>query len=128
MLVQSFSAGQHAGHREQHTARINMFDQEMFYVLIPVDTDGNLGQMSNIVTAYMPRPQLLGTAAAAAGNTPLREGLFDPMRRPTEPNLVIMYVIVGIVCIVIFTFIIIVAVIVVIRNKTTCDQVKTNLY
>ena len=121
VLVQSFSAGQQAGHREHHIVRINMFDQEMFYVLVPVDSEGNIGEMSNIVSAYMPRPQLIG-GDATNGNTPLREGLFDPMRRPTEPNLVIMYVIVGIVCIVIFTFIVIVTVIVVIRNKTSCDS------
>ena len=121
VLVQSFSAGQQAGHTEHHTVRINMFDQEMFYILIPVDSEGNVGEMSNIVSAYMPRPQLIG-ATSANSNTPLREGLFDPMRRPTEPNLVIMYVIVGIVCIVIFTFIVIVTVIIVIRNKTSCDN------
>ena len=121
VLVQSFSAGQQAGHREHHTVRISMFDQEMFYVLVPVDSEGNIGEMSNIVSAYMPRPQLIG-GDATNGNTPLREGLFDPMRRPTEPNLVIMYVIVGIVCIVIFTFVVIVTVIVVIRNKTACDN------
>ena len=114
-LVQSFSAGQHAGQQEQHTVRINVFDKEMFYVLVPVDSDGNVGEISNIVSAYMPRPQIMG-GEAGTSNTPLREGLFDPMRRPTEPNLVIMYVIVGIVCIVIFTFIVIVTVIIVIKS------------
>ena len=127
VLVQSFSAGQHAGQPEQHTVRINVFDQEIFYVLVPVDSEGNVGEISNIVSAYMPRPQLIG---GEAGNsiTPLREGLFDPMRRPTEPNLVIMYVIVGIVCIVIFTFIVIVTVIIVIRNKTAenCDTNRSS--
>ena len=120
-LVQSFSAGKHAGQPEQHTVRVNNFDQEIFYVLVPVDTEGNVGEISNLVSAYMPRPQLIGGEAGGSSNTPLREGLFDPMRRPTEPNLVIMYVIVGIVCIVIFTFIVIVTVIIVIRNKTSCD-------
>ena len=124
VLLQSFSAGQQAGLAEQHTVRVNMFDQEMFYVLVPVDSEGNIGEMSNIVTAYMPRPQILGEPGAGT-NTPLREGLFDPMRRPTEPNLVIMYVIVGIVCIVIFTFIVIVTVIIVIRNKTNCDSTSS---
>ena len=123
VLVQSFSAGQHAGQQEQHTVRINVFDQEIFYVLVPVDSEGNVGEISNIVSAYMPRPQIM-QGEAGNTNTPLREGLFDPMRRPTEPNLVIMYVIVGIVCIVIFTFIVIVTVIIVIRNKTAenCDN------
>ena len=125
VLVQSFSAGQHAGHVEKHTVRINMFDMEMFYILIPVDSEGHVGEISNIVSAYMPRPQLIG-GSSGNGNTPLREGLFDPMRRPTEPNLVIMYVIVGIVCIVIFTFIVIVTVIIVIRNKTSCDNSRNN--
>ena len=57
-------------------------------------------------------------------NSPLREGLFDPMRTPNEPNIVVLYVIVGIVSIVIFTFFIIVLVIMLLRKKPldSCDS------
>ena len=50
-------------------------------------------------------------------NSPLREGLFDPMRTANKPNIVVMYVIVGIVAIVIFSFIVIVLVIFLLRKK-----------
>ena len=60
------------------------------------------------------RPLLVGHAR---DNSPLREGLFDPMRTPNEPNIVIMYVIVGVVAVVIFSFVVVVLVIFLLRKK-----------
>ena len=50
-------------------------------------------------------------------NSPLREGLFDPLRTANQPNIVVMYVIVGVVAVVIFSLIVIVLVIVLLRKK-----------
>ena len=125
ILVESFSGVQKAGGAESHKVSVQLFNQNLFYVLLAVDNEGNVGDMSNVVKAYMPRPLVIGQSGSS--NTPLREGLFDPLRTPSQPNIVIMYVIVGIVSVVIFTFLVIVLVIIVLRKKSSCDSVISNI-
>ena len=104
---------------------VKSFNQNLSYVFLVVDNEGDVGEMSNVVKAYMPRPLVIGQSGS--NNTPLREGLFDPLRTPSEPNVVIMYVIVGIVSVVIFTFFVIVLVIILLRKKSTCDTVISSM-
>ena len=118
LLLESFSAVRPAGGREVHRVRVNQdqVNMNLFYVLIAADMEGNLGQVSNVVKAYMPRPLLVGHPPR--DNSPLREGLFDPMRTPNEPNIIVMYIIAGIAAIIIFTFLVIVIVICLLKKKT----------
>ena len=125
ILVESFSGVQKAGGSESHKVSVQSFNQNLFYVMLAMDNEGNVGDMSNVVKAYMPRPLVIGQPGS--NNTPLREGLFDPLRTPSQPNIVIMYVIVGIVSVVIFTFLVIVLVIIVLRKKSSCDSVMNSM-
>ena len=60
ILVESFSAVQQAGGQESHKVSVKSFNQNLFYLLLAVDNEGNMGDMSNVVKAYMPRPLVIG--------------------------------------------------------------------
>ena len=49
---------------------------DVCYILIPVDSVGNMGGISNIVTMYIPRVSVIGRSDS--NNSPIIEGLFDP--------------------------------------------------
>ena len=57
---------------------------DVCYVLIPVDSVGNMGGISNVVTVYVPRVTVIGQSDR--NNSPIREGLFDPFITNSAPN------------------------------------------
>jgi len=116
-LVESFSAIREAGKREHHKIVVKEFNQNLFYALLAVDNEGNVGQISNVVKAYMPKPHVIGHSVRSQDR--LREGLFNPLKTAGEPNKVIMYVIVGIVAVVIFCFLVVMIVVLMLRKKST---------
>ena len=56
-LLESFSAVSSAGGKEVHriTVHSNQVNINLYYILLAADSEGNLGQISNVVAAYMPR-------------------------------------------------------------------------
>jgi hypothetical protein len=116
-LIESFSAVKYAGGPESHRIFVKAFNQNLFYALFAVDDEGNAGQLSNIVKAYMPQPFVIGqTGQSVRHSGQLREGLFNPFEVINEPNKVIMYVVVGVVTVVIFTFLVVMLIMLLLRK------------
>ena len=116
-LIESFSAVKHAGGPESHRIFVKAFNQNLFFALVSVDDEGNVGGLSNIVKAYMPQPFVIGqTGQSVRHSGQLREGLFNPFEVINEPNKVIMYVVVGVVTVVIFTFLVVMLILLLLRK------------
>jgi hypothetical protein len=47
-MVDGFSAMKNAGETEKHSVRVDVFDKNVFYAIVAVDKDGNVGQVSNV--------------------------------------------------------------------------------
>jgi hypothetical protein len=126
-LIESFSAVKHAGGPESHRIFVKAFNQNLFYALVAVDDEGNMGHLSNIVKAYMPQPFVIGqTGQSVRHSGQLREGLFNPFEVIHEPNKVIMYVVVGVVTVVIFTFLVVMLIMLLLRKAGGRNRRQTS--
>ena len=123
-LVQSFSGSKPSGEDESHRILVQDYNINLYYCILGVDNDGNTGEISNIVVAYMPQPYspLLHSGQSLREQGQLREGLFNPFQVIKEPNKVIMYAVVGVVTVVVFTFLVVMLILVVSRKLSRREE------
>jgi len=55
-LVQGFSGSKPSGENESHRILVQDYNINLYYCILGVDNQGNTGEISNIVVAYMPQP------------------------------------------------------------------------
>ncbi|XP_023336847.1 calcium-activated chloride channel regulator 2 [Eurytemora carolleeae] len=117
-LVQGFSGSKPSGENESHRILVQDYNINLYYCILGVDNQGNTGEISNIVVAYMPQPYspLLHSGQSLREQGQLREGLFNPFQVIKEPNKIIMYAVVGVVTVVVFTFLVVMLILVVSRK------------
>ena len=118
-LVERFTGDLPAGQPDRHRINVQAYNKNLYYALVAVDDQGNTGRLSNIVRAYVPQQFVMHQAGQSAGsNGQLREGLFNPFQAIKEPNKIIMYVVVGVVTVVIFTFLVVTMIMIISRRLT----------
>ena len=137
-LVESFSASKMAGQEERRRITVSdpaRLDRNLHFAILAVDRDGNLGQISNVVKAYVPSPAVPAgetsdimnsphSAAAAAGGDV--SGTAVPAEKPSK---ILLYLIVGIVGFIILCLLVVMIILVSFRRKklpTEEDDLETN--
>ena len=114
-LKESFSASKFAGSRESKKITVEQFDKNLHYALLAVDGDGNLGELSNVVKAYMPRPVAGGDAIKTS---PHSSGEVSGTALPSDkPSKILLYLIVGIVGFIILCMMIVMVILLSFRKK-----------
>ena len=121
-LVERFTGDIPAGQQDQHRINVQGFNKDLYYAIVAVDDQDNVGQISNIVRAYMHRPYIIPSGHSTAGIGNLRKGLFNPFEVIEGPNRIIMYAIVGVVTMVVLTFIVVTIIVVVSRKLKRREQ------
>ena len=115
-LIESFSASKPAGMIESKKISVEHFDKNLHYALLAVDKDGNLGELSNVVKAYMPRPivaeDAIKTSPHSSGHHVSGEAL--PGDKPSK---ILLYLIVGIVGFIILCMMIVMVILLSFRRK-----------
>jgi hypothetical protein len=138
-LVESFSASKAAGQEERRRLVVMdpaQLDRNLHFAILAVDRDGNLGQISNVVKAYVPSPIVTAasedgdarnsphSAAAAAGGDV--SGTAVPAEKPSK---ILLYLIVGIVGFIILCLLVVMIILVSFRRKKLPpeeDDLETN--
>jgi hypothetical protein len=128
-LVESFSAFKSAGQEERRRIAVadpTRWDRNLHFAILAVDRDGNLGQISNVVKAYVPSPVVAAAAggedgdirtsphsaaAAAAGDV---SGTAVPAEKPSK---ILLYLIVGIVGFIILCLLVVMIILMSFRRK-----------
>ena len=122
-LVESFSASKSAGSRESKKISVAQFDKQLHYALLAVDSEGNLGEMSNVVAAYMPSPVIaedaIKTSPHSSGRSVSGEAL--PSDKPSK---ILLYLIVGIVGFIILCMMIVMIILLSFRRKKLPEDVS----
>ena len=114
-LIESFSASKPAGNKESKKINVEYFDKNLHYALLAVDKDGNLGELSNVVKAYMPSPII---ADDAIKTSPHQSGAVSGEALPSEkPSKILLYLIVGIVGFIILCMMIVMIILLSFRRK-----------
>ena len=115
-LIESFSASKTAGNVESKKINVEYFDKNLHYALLAVDKDGNLGELSNVVKAYMPSPIIaedaIKTSPHSSGHHVSGEAL--PSDKPSK---ILLYLIVGIVGFIILCMMIVMVILLSFRRK-----------
>ena len=137
-LVDRFNASNSVASGAIETHNINLtslFDKSLYFTILAVDDEGNVGYYSNIVKIYFPPRAAVGQQFGGAGGSedssdgsnPKRQGLYDPLRGIwPEPNSIIWYAVIGVVTVVIFTLILVsISIIVSRRKRSSADSVTT---
>ena len=122
-LIESFSASKYAGSMERKKITVEHYDKNLHYALLAVDKDGNLGELSNVVKAYMPRPIIaedaIKTSPHSSGHHVSGEAL------PSEKNSkILLYLIGGIVGFVILCVFIVMVILLSFRRKKLPEDVS----
>ena len=114
-LKESFSASKFAGSRESKKITVEQFDKNLHYALVAVDKDGNLGELSNVVKAYMPSPVV---GEEAIKTSPHSSGEVSGTALPSDkPSKILLYLIVGIVGFIILCMMIVMVILLSFRKK-----------
>ena len=114
-LKESFSASKLAGSRESKKITVDQFDKNLHYTLLAVDKDGNLGELSNVVAAYMPSPV---AGEDAIKTSPHSSGEVSGTALPSDkPSKILLYLIVGIVGFIILCMMIVMVILLSFRKK-----------
>ena len=128
-LVDRFEGSVPAGVGQTHNINLTLFDKSLYFTILAVDDEGNVGYYSNIVKIYFPpkldTQQFGGDSGRGAGDasSPTRQGLYDPLRGIWEPNSIIWYAVIGVVTVVIFTLVLVSISIIVSRRKRSSQSV-----
>lgn len=114
-LIESFSASKSAGSNESKKIKVEFFDTNLYYALLAVDKDGNLGQISNVVKAYMPSPIIPGDAIKTSPHSSSEvSGTVVPTDKPSK---ILLYLIVGIVGFIILCMMVVMVILLSFRRK-----------
>ena len=115
-MVESFSAAKNAGVKVTRKIFVDKFDKNLHYALLAVDKDGNVGDISNVVKAYMPRPVLLEDPMKASPHSSGGVSVTTPAEKPSK---ILLYLIIGIVGFIILCMMVVMIILLSFRRNKT---------
>ena len=122
-LVESFSASKSAGHKESKKITVDYYDKNLHFALLAVDKEGNLGELSNVVKAYMPSPIIAEDAVKTSPHSSGQLGVSGEAL-PSDKRQILLYLIVGIVGVIFLVLLIVTVIILSFRRKKIPEDVS----
>ena len=114
--VAGFTATKSAGEKESYRITATEFDRNVYYALVAVDADGNMGDVSNVRQAYMP-----SSTSSSSSTFQNKEYANSPEHRVITankpPQKVLLYIIVGIVAFIVLCIILVLVIVISYRRK-----------
>ena len=122
-LVESFSASKSAGRRESKKITVDYYDKNLHFALLAVDKEGNLGELSNVVKAYMPSPIIAEDAIKTSPHSSGQLGVSGEALASDKRH-ILLYLIVGIVGVIFLVLLIVTVIILSFRRKKIPEDVS----
>ena len=122
-MVESFSAAKNAGVKVTRKIFVDKFDKNLHYALLAVDKDGNVGDISNVVKAYMPRPVPLEDPMKASPHSSGGVSVSTPAEKPSK---ILLYLIVGIVGFIILCMMVVMIILLSFRRKKLPEDISVD--
>jgi len=122
-MVESFSAAKDAGATVNRKLTVDKFDKNLHYALLAVDKNGNTGEMSNVVKAYMPRPVVLEDPMKASPHSSGGVSVTSPAEKPSK---ILLYLIVGIVGFIILCMMVVMIILLSFRRKKLPEDLSVD--
>lgn len=123
--LDGFSAIRPAGEKETHRVTVTDLNKNIFYALVAIDQQGNVGEVSNVKQAYMPSPSSTSSFSVSEDGHPhsFPEHRLIAGKRSEE---VILYIIVGIVGFIVLCIILILIIFISYRRKKMSSTASDN--
>ena len=122
-LVESFSAVKPAGIQETRKIPLSEYDKNLYYAILAVDKDGNLGEISNVVKAFLPSPVLQNDVKTSPHST---GDVSNTELHSEKPSKILLYLIVGIVGFIVLCMFVVMIILVSFRRKKVPEDLETN--
>ncbi len=130
--VFGFSASRPAGEREIQRVTVHSadYDKSVYYALVAIDKDGNVGEPSNVRQAYVPSPETaatLGGAGDSSSSPSFSKGPDHRIVTSDRPGKILLYIVVGIVAFIVFCVVLVLLIVVTYRRKKHLSSSQTDL-
>ena len=122
-MVESFSASKSAGSLVTRKILVDKFEKNLHYALLAVDKEGNTGEISNVVKAYMPQPVVLEDPMMASPHSSGGVSVTTPADKPSK---ILLYLIVGIVGFIILCMMVVMIILISFRRKKLPEDLSVD--